>query len=311
MTPARIALLAVLTAIGACKVSVDPENGEFACNRDSDCVEGWTCFHQPGSDPGAVGVCRQRCGSNSDCADVADAVCGPEGLCTQGCQSNDQCGPGQTCQGGACSTSPCATAPCGDLGCRVDTGGSYSCVSCGQTGAICANGKTCVSTTNTVDPYACADSCQTNAECPQAGTICALTATPSGGPRSVCSTCNNGNCSTGGCAPRLGDTYPWEDASYCNRGGEQCGDGLDNESPNDGAVDCADVDCQTAPFCTGNSEICNDTIDNDVDGNTDCADSDCMGAGNCYESDCGDDFDDDNDGDRDCADRDCESDSGC
>ncbi len=69
----------------------------------------------------------------------------------------------------------------------------------------------------------------------------------------------------------------------------------------------------------GTSEVCDDGIDNDKDGNIDCADSDCSGASNCdpppppppaTEGDCRDGIDNDKDGLTDCQDPDCEGEPG-
>jgi subtilisin-like proprotein convertase family protein len=84
---------------------------------------------------------------------------------------------------------------------------------------------------------------------------------------------------------------------------EICDDTIDNDG--DGQTDCADTDCAAFPAC--NPEVmCNDTVDNDGDGATDCADSDCATAPNCSpEGLCTDGTDNDLDGDTDCADSDC------
>lgn len=84
---------------------------------------------------------------------------------------------------------------------------------------------------------------------------------------------------------------------------ELCDDGVDNDL--DGRVDCDDIDCLVA--CRPSvEEDCADGRDEDVDGLTDCEDPDCEEA--CapeQELDCGDGLDDDWDGHVDCADPDC------
>jgi subtilisin-like proprotein convertase family protein len=87
--------------------------------------------------------------------------------------------------------------------------------------------------------------------------------------------------------------------------GEICDDEIDNDL--DGDVDCADVDCLGNPVC---AEICDDEEDNDFDGDTDCADDDCVGDDACLEI-CDDELDNDLDGDTDCADSDCVGDDAC
>ncbi len=88
---------------------------------------------------------------------------------------------------------------------------------------------------------------------------------------------------------------------------EICNDGLDNDL--DGQVDCADSDCTADLACTGpTSEICTDLIDNDFDGLVDCADSDCAADANCQAPPteiCTDGIDNDGDGWADCSDSDC------
>ena len=60
---------------------------------------------------------------------------------------------------------------------------------------------------------------------------------------------------------------------------EVCDDGIDNDV--NGDTDCADAQCAGAPGCP-TSEICDDGIDNDLDGTTDCADlPDCATAPPC------------------------------
>jgi probable HAF family extracellular repeat protein len=55
---------------------------------------------------------------------------------------------------------------------------------------------------------------------------------------------------------------------------EICDDGIDNDL--DGLTDCADsLDCSQYPICYVEFEICDDGIDNDGDGRTDCRDKDC------------------------------------
>ncbi|MEM7244638.1 MAG: hypothetical protein AAF533_04810 [Acidobacteriota bacterium] len=76
-----------------------------------------------------------------------------------------------------------------------------------------------------------------------------------------------------------------------------CDDGVDDDM--DGAVDCDDPDC--ALSCP--EADCFDGVDNDGDGRADCEDLDC--ADECVEMDCSDGVDEDMDGDTDCADDDC------
>lgn len=85
---------------------------------------------------------------------------------------------------------------------------------------------------------------------------------------------------------------------------EICDNSLDDDG--DGDIDCADSDCA----CT--ESICDDGIDNDLDGPIDCADSDCVANPVCLpETVCDDGADNDSDGDTDCADSDCAADPVC
>jgi hypothetical protein len=61
-----------------------------------------------------------------------------------------------------------------------------------------------------------------------------------------------------------------------NPGSEVCNDGVDNNL--NGAIDCADSVCQGTPCCP---EICDDGLDNDGDTLIDCADPDCSGDPAC------------------------------
>jgi len=84
-------------------------------------------------------------------------------------------------------------------------------------------------------------------------------------------------------------------------GPEICDDGIDNDL--DGLIDCFDPDCNGSPNCfEGDSVTCSDGIDNDGDGATDCADPDCSGIGLCGPEICDDGFDNDGDGLVDCLD---------
>ncbi|MBF0107364.1 MAG: hypothetical protein HQM16_18795 [Deltaproteobacteria bacterium] len=92
---------------------------------------------------------------------------------------------------------------------------------------------------------------------------------------------------------------------------EICNDGLDNEP--DGAIDCADTDCVSAPNCIPpGAELCAGGIDEDLDGAIDCDDADCGLEPICKDDDesleiCDDGLDNDNDSSIDCADSSCAS----
>jgi uncharacterized protein (TIGR03382 family) len=88
-------------------------------------------------------------------------------------------------------------------------------------------------------------------------------------------------------------------------GMEVCGNGLDDDG--DGAVDCADPDCDGMPACQPAVEICGNGLDDDQNGLTDCADATCQSLPACvgHIEICDDGVDNDGDGAADCADPDC------
>ena len=91
---------------------------------------------------------------------------------------------------------------------------------------------------------------------------------------------------------------------------EICDDGVDNDV--DGLIDCFDPDCVGAPNCfEGDSATCGDGIDNDGDGTIDCQDLDCAGIPPCGIEICDDGIDNDGDLIIDCFDTDCIGDPFC
>ncbi|MFC2171141.1 binary toxin-like calcium binding domain-containing protein [Acidobacteriota bacterium] len=87
---------------------------------------------------------------------------------------------------------------------------------------------------------------------------------------------------------------------------EICDDDVDNDL--NGKTDCYDQpECSLHPSCTSiPPEICDDDIDNDFDNATDCRDGDCVDHPHCIpESDCANKEDDEGDGLTDCDDPDC------
>ncbi len=84
---------------------------------------------------------------------------------------------------------------------------------------------------------------------------------------------------------------------------EVCDNAMDDDR--DGDTDCADSDCSSLTACD-EATHCTDGIDNDGDGDIDCADIDCETLTSCDESlYCTDTLDNDLDGDVDCEDFDC------
>ena len=90
---------------------------------------------------------------------------------------------------------------------------------------------------------------------------------------------------------------------------EVCDDAIDNDL--DGLVDCDDADCAFDLACAV-PEVCDDAADNDLDGLTDCDDPDCALDLVCAVPEvCDDAADNDLDGLTDCDDPDCALDAAC
>ncbi|MES2642988.1 MAG: hypothetical protein V4850_26120 [Myxococcota bacterium] len=97
-------------------------------------------------------------------------------------------------------------------------------------------------------------------------------------------------------------------------GVEVCDNSADDDD--DGDVDCDDSDCTDDAACqVAEDEDCDDAVDNDGDADIDCDDTDCAADPACAapstELDCDNATDDDADGAIDCADSDCDGDPAC
>ncbi|MBU1218917.1 trypsin-like serine protease [Myxococcota bacterium] len=94
---------------------------------------------------------------------------------------------------------------------------------------------------------------------------------------------------------------------------EICNNGIDDDL--DGSVDCDDSDCLSYPNCVeiDTTENCSDGTDNDGDGLIDCDDADCRTFLACLSRTeiCGNNIDDDGDFHIDCADADCAAHPSC
>ena len=96
---------------------------------------------------------------------------------------------------------------------------------------------------------------------------------------------------------------------------EICDNDVDDDL--DGQTDCADPDCFAecgavdAAYAAPFEFACDDEEDNDYDGLVDCKDDDCIGDPACPETDCENEVDDDQDGKTDCADSDCSENPAC
>jgi MYXO-CTERM domain-containing protein len=93
---------------------------------------------------------------------------------------------------------------------------------------------------------------------------------------------------------------------------EICDNSQDDDG--DGDVDCADSDCSSAVNCTALDEECGNGVDDDHDGLVDCDDPDCVSYAGCstgQDEICDNGRDDDGDGFVDCGDSDCLTFSTC
>jgi hypothetical protein len=208
----------------------------------------------------------------------------------------------------------------------------YSCAStadCGEEGLVCApraglRGYCCRPTTE-VTCNGKDDNCD--------GQVDEFSATTCyGGPTGTAGKglCKTGTpaCGTNGELSCVGEVRPT--AETCNGKDDNCDGQLDEgfnlQTDRNNCGTCGNV-CPTGFACFSGScqkvlEVCNDTIDNDVDNSLDCADSDCDGqscsrgsdpanactcvAGKPKEMLCGDGSDNDRDFAMDCIDLDCD-----
>jgi prepilin-type N-terminal cleavage/methylation domain-containing protein len=135
--------------------------------------------------------------------------------------------------------------------------------------------------------------CDGNTDC--ADTDCVADASCAG-------VCGDSNCDAGenacNCSADCGA------AAISETGDTACADGLDNDC--DGQIDCNDSECSAASSCVS---ICGDGSCNAGEGPCNCS-TDC-GAAPVTEANCEDSEDNDCDGDVDCDDSDCNGDEAC
>ena len=129
---------------------------------------------------------------------------------------------------------------------------------------------------------------------------------------SVTSSCSNNQLNDNAMGEQSGcDTTCGEEPVAQNE--TICNDGIDDDM--DGLIDCDDSDCTTDAACIPLIETdCTDGVDNDLDGAFDCNDMDCMTDANCLpaiETDCTDGIDNDMNGLVDCDDAECMGDAAC
>jgi hypothetical protein len=263
---------------GAC-TGADP----VVCTALDDCHQAGTC------DP-ATGICTNP-------TEPDGTACGnPGNLCLQTHQ----------CVGGVCTGSnPVVCAPtdqCHDAGeCDPETGTCSTPEKPNGTG--CDDGNACTQTDlcqagscTGGDPVVCTalDQCHAAGSCDPETGACTNPAKPDGSfcddrhlcteeacvdgvclsvPIADCTECttaadcdDDDECTTDVCSEGLCASLPIE-----NCPSEVCDDGVDNDG--DGQVDCADPDCATNPVCK--VEICGNCTDDDGDGLVDYEDADC------------------------------------
>jgi hypothetical protein len=242
----------VFTGFEACNDGIDNNNDTLVDCADPQCPVGTAC-----------GSNGKICDNNKECkgctGNGGPAEIPSETSCTD-TRDND-------CDG----NSDCADSNCSGQTCTTPTGGVGAC-----------SGGSCICTaTEAAGETTCNDGldndCDGNADCADVGSCNGDLCDPQG------HVCGGGSCSV---CPG-GTTEP---LALCN-------DGLDNDC--DGDADCDDQDCDgatcgpgsTCDFATGNcvcgggggtpevgGEItCDDTFDNDCDGEADCVDDSCNG----------------------------------
>ena len=331
-----------------CNDGIDNDaDGDIDCD-DSDCVLDAACDAGDGEccapgnpSPGCDDEVGEDCVCAADpfccnvewdgiCADAYENQCGGTCAGTEDCANGvDDDGDGAVdCDDVDCINDPNCIAPPVELQCNdgIDNDGD-GLTDCAD--ADCAADPNCQNPTeeldcaNGIDDDAdgdidCEDSdCTFDAACDAGdGDCCVANGTPGcvdePGEDCVCALdpfCCN-NQWDGLCATQ----YQNQCGGSCT-GTEVCDNLLDDDG--DGDVDCDDSDCIGDPNCfvPSNETDCANNIDDDQDGAIDCDDSDCVLDPNCnippVETSCVDGIDNDQDGATDCADSDCATHPSC
>lgn len=256
-------------------------------------------------------------GCNSGCTDFVTAGCS-SGLCGNGTVDT-----GESCDGGDLGGATCAslglgpgTLACGS-DCQYDTSGCGSGAVCGADDQVSlSSGQAAAFYVDTNDEDDTTDlSCEA-----EAGTADRITAvTVDGAGTLVVTTFGDWHvfalfeepASAADCfsaADELGCHDPYFDGAYAVFGGLQAGTYYLVVADYDTSASM-DVDYQLAFYAGG--EICNNTEDDDGDGDTDCDDADCAAAAYCAAEICDNGIDDNMDYGVDCADFACVGNSAC
>jgi len=177
------------------------------------------------------------------------------------CDDGVYCNGSETCVEGACQDGTPIECPDDGLFCNGSEVCDEANQGCGSTGNPCESGFECNEVENQCVSLCGNGVCDAGEDCNSCSDDCI--SGPAGGTPEACwkydgichPTKEDASCSD--CAP-----------SYC------CGDGVCNGKENS---DNCELDCGSSP----GTEVCNDGLDNDGDGNIDCADSDCTGDPAC------------------------------
>jgi hypothetical protein len=192
-------------------------------------------------------------------------------LTSLSCSSDAECDDGVFCNGrescvaGSCQEGVPVACPDDGLYCNGPEVCNEATHGCGSAGNPCGPGEICDETNDTCQPLCGNGVCDADENCTSCPDDCI-----SGSIGWDCGSCFKGICD-GRCnvskdGPNCADCW----ASYC------CGDGV-CESPENN-TNCA-IDCPETPGCS--VEICNNSVDDDCDGQTDCDDKDCASAPAC------------------------------
>ena len=211
----------------------------------------------------------QNACTNDGCSEGACTHVAPNPTCVP-CTTAEECNDQNACSADACVAGICE-----------HTVADPTCVPC-ETAADCEDDQVCTTELCTdgicghTDVPGCIP-CATNEDCNDDNACttdvcgesksCQITTIPGCIPCKTAADCNDGDACTADTCPAGACTHT--DVAGCPA--EICDDRVDNDG--DGAVDCADPDCNGNPACA--VELCGNCIDDDGDGLVDYEDADC------------------------------------